>query len=299
MRGEVIVGYDGRAPALDAMVLGRTLATLTGAPLSIAIALPYDPMIAELDSYDEVVHKDAVTLLDRARPLLDGVEFELHAWGGDSPTRMLHDLAERVDAAAIVLGSTHRGALGALLPGSVAERLLAGAPCAVAVAPRGYAALGSPRIESIGVGFDGSEEADGALSLAAELAARSGAGVRLIAVAEPPMLGSPEAAWMAAAALAGEDPELAAKRERGLNEAAREAVAALPEGVRGTEETIAGDPATVLLERTANLDLLIVGSRRYGPVRRVLLGTVSGRVMRTASCPVLAVPRGAGGDARG
>jgi hypothetical protein len=37
---------------------------------------------------------------------------------------------------------------------------------------------------------------------------------------------------------------------------------------------------------------MIVGSRGYGPYRAVLLGSVSGRLVREAACPVLVVPRG-------
>jgi nucleotide-binding universal stress UspA family protein len=55
---------------------------------------------------------------------------------------------------------------------------------------------------------------------------------------------------------------------------------------------LVGDPARVL-EREAGegLDLLVLGSRGYGPVRRVLLGGVSESVVRRSPCPVLVVPR--------
>jgi len=36
---------------------------------------------------------------------------------------------------------------------------------------------------------------------------------------------------------------------------------------------------------------LVVGSRNHGPVRRALLGSVAAEVMRSATCPVLVVPR--------
>jgi nucleotide-binding universal stress UspA family protein len=37
----------------------------------------------------------------------------------------------------------------------------------------------------------------------------------------------------------------------------------------------------------------VIGSRGYGPLHSVLLGGVSGRVIRDAACPVIVVPRGA------
>jgi nucleotide-binding universal stress UspA family protein len=49
----------------------------------------------------------------------------------------------------------------------------------------------------------------------------------------------------------------------------------------------------LIVERSLGLDLLVIGSRGYGPLRAVLLGAVSGRVIRDAACPVIVVPRGA------
>ena len=48
----------------------------------------------------------------------------------------------------------------------------------------------------------------------------------------------------------------------------------------------------VLAERSADLDLLFIGSRGYGPLRAVLTGGTSGAVTRTAQCPVIVLPRG-------
>ena len=67
----------------------------------------------------------------------------------------------------------------------------------------------------------------------------------------------------------------------------------LGEGAPVHLETVRGDPSEVLIERSDNLDMLMLGSRAYGPLRHVLLGSVSARVMREAHCPVLVVPRGA------
>jgi nucleotide-binding universal stress UspA family protein len=39
------------------------------------------------------------------------------------------------------------------------------------------------------------------------------------------------------------------------------------------------------------VDLLVLGSRGFGPVMRLLIGSVSSRVIREAPCPVLVVPR--------
>ena len=51
-------------------------------------------------------------------------------------------------------------------------------------------------------------------------------------------------------------------------------------------------PPTALASVSPNLDLLVMGSRGYGPGLAVLLGGVSRRVTMTARCPVLVMPRG-------
>ena len=89
------------------------------------------------------------------------------------------------DAGLIVVGSTHTGRAGRVMPGSTAERLLHGSPCPVAVAPKDYAhrTLGEPGI--IGCGYDGTPAADGALDVAHRLAAATGARLRVIRAFHP------------------------------------------------------------------------------------------------------------------
>jgi nucleotide-binding universal stress UspA family protein len=57
-------------------------------------------------------------------------------------------------------------------------------------------------------------------------------------------------------------------------------------------ETLTGKPAEALATRAGDLDLLVVGSRGWGPVRRLLLGSTSEQVVRDAPSSVLVVPRG-------
>jgi nucleotide-binding universal stress UspA family protein len=66
----------------------------------------------------------------------------------------------------------------------------------------------------------------------------------------------------------------------------------LPPGIHPTGSLLEGEPAQCLAEHSHALDLLLTGSRRYGPLRAVLLGGVSGRIIRHAACPVLITPRG-------
>lgn len=70
-----------------------------------------------------------------------------------------------------------------------------------------------------------------------------------------------------------------------------DAAARVPEGVEVKLEGMVGDPGAKLAELSNDTDLLIVGSRSYGPIRRVLLGSVSTYLVNHSHCPLLVTPR--------
>jgi nucleotide-binding universal stress UspA family protein len=54
--------------------------------------------------------------------------------------------------------------------------------------------------------------------------------------------------------------------------------------------------AATLIAHSSELDLLVAGSRGYGPVRSVLVGSVSRALVRDASCPIVVAPRPGGAE---
>ena len=177
---------------------------------------------------------------------------------GPSPVLELTRLAERLEADLLIVGSAHRGPLGRVYPGSVGTSLLSGAPCPVAVAPRGFASSTSRPIETIGVGYDGRSEAEAALLFAGALAAELQAQVQLIAAVSYRLPLSDE--------LANPLHVRAVERER-LTDAIATAASSLPVEVSATE-VADGYPAAILIERSSRLDMLVVGSRGAAPGRR-------------------------------
>lgn len=281
MYKRILVGYDESDAARDALRLATALAHAEGAELLLAACLPYDPLATAADAYDRAVAEAERKLETAAREQLGEIPFSLRTVGGVSPPRALTELAQAEDADVIVIGSTHRGKIGRVLPGSVGERLLHGAPCAVLVAPRHFSDREHFGIGEIGVAFDGRDEARHALEVAAGLAADLDAALRVIAVDEPLDPHEP---------LAGELPMIREDLEEELRKAGEELGG---RGIEARTELLEGPPATVLAERGVELDLLVIGSRGYGPIRHALLGGVSADVMRTSPCPVMVVPRSA------
>jgi nucleotide-binding universal stress UspA family protein len=91
------------------------------------------------------------------------------------------------------------------------------------------------------------------------------------------------------------DPWSSADRDRQEREPGHGndgALRELPDDVEATPVELEGDAERQLAEQTINVDLMVTGSRGYGPHRAVLLGSVSGRLVRDAACPVIVVPRG-------
>jgi nucleotide-binding universal stress UspA family protein len=186
-----------------------------------------------------------------------------------------------------VLGATHRAALGRIAPGTTADQILHAAPCAVAVAPAGYAERAEDgAFGVIGAAIDDGDDGLRVARLAAGIARTAGATLRLITVADShPTAGPYLAGGPGYAALTD------AVRER-TTAALERATAAAGPGLRIERRAGEGSAADGLIAESGALDLLVAGSRGYGPVRRVLPGTVGAKVLRGAACPVLVLPRG-------
>ena len=203
---------------------------------------------------------------------------ELRDIASPSVGRGLHQLAEQCAADLLVVGSCSRGMLGRVLSGDDTRASLNGASCAVAVAPHGYAES-TASIKTVGVGYTGTPEAEAALAVARGLAARYGATVRAMTVVNP-IPGALryweafEPDWGMAIEVVGRT----ANEQLGL--------------LDGVDSSVAvGVPSEALAAFGAEVDLLVVGSRSYGPVRRMMLGSTSVHLAYGTLCPLLVLPR--------
>ena len=272
MFDNVIIGVDGRRGGRDAVVLALRLAQ-PGASVTLAHVYggAYLPSHAVVPGRVREDREAAEELLADERSRLER-EVEVVAKQSASPARGLHELAEARQAGLLVLGSCHRATFGRAMLGDDTRAGLNGAPCAVAVAPQGYA-LDPRSLDSIGVAYDATPESGFALAAARELAGATGAAIHALRVVTAPRY-----------LFTGNLPPAGI----GIDELVKAAEAEM-ETLDGVETEVrygAIDPD--LEEFSTRVDLLVVGSRAFGPAMRLIEGSTSRFLL---ALPVLLAPR--------
>lgn len=261
----VIAAHPSRHES-EPMELGGMLSRLTGAPLEVLGTYWFDTTRSRTAPRDlqESLSREVREALDRvvARSGADVGEVQVHAMCGSAAT-LVHELAQRIDAGLVVVGSTHRGAVGRTL-GSTTNRVLDGAGCPVAVAPRGFRDTGEQPAR-VGVAFADTSEGHAALRAAAAIARRTGALLLISTFVE----------------------EHAHESQRERAEIALErAVADYAQDVDVRPKLLTRRGAEGLVEQSGELDLLVTGARAPGPMRLVR------KLARQSSCPLVVIPRG-------
>jgi nucleotide-binding universal stress UspA family protein len=165
------------------------------------------------------------------------------------------------------------------------QTLVRGARVPVAVAPHGYADRSPGTLRRIGVAFDGWTESRAALAEGTRLAESAGAELVLLMVGDP---------HTAASALVGEaEDDWLLGHSEAATRYLEPVVADMPESIHARGAVLYGQVVPALSEAAKDdrLDLLVLGSRRQGPVARVALGSVSASLLRDPPCPLLICPR--------
>ena len=261
----LVVGYDRRAQERSPVEFGVAAARCTGASLIVACAY------ASVTAAERLGPSQTN---DRSRTLGDdgdgvpsaGIRIEWRDLHQANVARALHETAESLRAALLVVGSVRRAATRRL-PGSLVERVMHGAPCPIAVVPHGWDA--TRRCNTIGVAYVDTPEGREALRGAHALAHRARARLRVVT------------------AIDGECEDVAG--QHGVHTV----LAELASGVPVQTAALQGEPVDVLVRASRHLDVLVCGSRGYGRPGIVSLGGVGRWVARRGHCPVIMVPRGA------
>ena len=165
---KIIVGVDESPGSADAIALASSLAGMTGATLMLVNVFPYDAhpsraVNADFETYHPAGQHRA--LLERLRTAHGDDTVEIEGHRRTVAAACAPRLAEHEDAGLIVVGSTHTGRAGRVLPGSTAERCCT-ARRVPSQSPRRTTrnrTLGAPGI--IGCGYDGTPPRDSALAV--------------------------------------------------------------------------------------------------------------------------------------
>lgn len=286
MTKPILVAVDPFREDPDPLSLAALLGELTGRKLVAVGAYPQSVLPSRVDvpAYRRAARDLALEGLEWASERLPEGS-ETLAVASMSRPRALLDTAEELDAALLVIGSAHSGPFDRIVSSTVADQLLHGASCPIAVTPRGYEAP-ADGLEHVGAAFVDTPEGRGALEGAIALARKAGASLKAITVIQP--IGWGTMAVPMATAIADEQQET----RRAAEEVLDHALAGLEPALAAEPVIIENGPAGALVTMSSQVDVLVCGSRGYGPVKTVLLGSVSQVLSRHARCPLIVLPRG-------
>ncbi len=284
----IVVGVDGSDGAAVALRWAVAQGALRGWSVEAVLAWGF------LDQHHTIVAErfDAGYSSDDAKDALNSyIEAVIGAESAgsvgrrivsDLPARALLDAAE--DAELLVVGARGLGGFRGLLLGSVSQKCLHEARCAVAVIRPDEVGAPPARPPRVVVGVDGSKTARRALQWAVDEAAARGAVLEVVHGWQPPFVGG--------FPMAGTVMDYSI-----FEDAAHKVVADLLEDVdlsaltQPVERTVmCMGPSSALLEASRRAQVTVVGARGLGGFKRMLLGSVSNQVTLHATCPVIVVP---------
>ena len=278
----IVVGVDGSDCARTALRFAAGEARLRGSRL-LALRIVEVPVAA----WPGLAGMVGVALERAGSELRADVEAEAtdvettYEVVGGHPAEELVKAAR--DADLLVVGSRGLGGFHGLLVGSVSQQCLQHASCPVAV----VRTLPDPPRGRILVGVDGSPPSVQAFEWAADEARRRAATLGIVHAWSAPT-------WVVAPGPLAPVPAGPLDYEA-ARQAAGEVVARLvanaPPGVSVEPYVEPGTPAGVLLDRSEEADLLVVGSRGLGGFAGLLLGSVGQQCAHHAACPVVVVHR--------
>lgn len=279
MYDRILVPIDGSNPATAALDHALEIARDWDAAVSLLyVADTNEPSQTRLGTeVVDVLEREGEEILSDARDRATDYRVSVTT---DVVQGMPHDAiveyARTHDADLIVMGTHGRDGLERYVLGSVAARVVNEATVPVLTVRAGEDVTATHPYESVLVPTDGSDYAMTALQQGADVVTRHGATVHLLAVLEDSILGLGES---------GPDRE---NRARELLEEAESA--ARNAGIDDVVTTI--ESGSVPQEITSyadskGIDLIVMGTHGRSGVDQHLLGSITERVLRTASVPVL------------
>jgi nucleotide-binding universal stress UspA family protein len=184
--------------------------------------------------------------------------------------------AVRLEAEAIVVGGSGGGLAGSLSLGALVDDLLHFTPVPVAVAPRGTRHSDVERVRTVTCAVGDRPGAARLLDTAVRASSATGAPLRLVSLVALDKHGK-------------QGVEAAREHAYATLESAK---AALPEGSDVTAVLADGATVEAAVEGLdwEDGDLLMLGSSRLAPPRRLFIGSTAARILRVLQVPIVVIP---------
>lgn len=237
------------------------------------------PQLIEKAEKETRQHLESV----KNRAAKEGVDCEIIARQGEDPYKYIVDEAAKHQVSMIIMGRRGRKGLKRLMMGSVTAKVIGHSPCNVLVVPR------AARLEfrKILVATDGSKYSNAAASEAVAIAKRCGASLIAASVVpyesiSPLGIVHSEMQWE----LVTEESRKAAENNiKNVKEIAEK------EDVKIEELILEGRPYEAIINaaKEKRVDLIVVGSHGRTGLDRLLMGSVTERIIGHADCAVLVV----------
>lgn len=285
----VLAATDGSTDATAAIEwLARRPLTVTALRVLTVVTLPPSSIdIPTVRAYYQALRADGERLVEAGCHALAAScpAVESQVLEGD-PRERIVEAAREWKADLLMVGARGLGDLAGALLGSVSTAVVRRARCPVLVIK------GRPsELRRAVVAVDGSEDSLAAARFLAALPLPRRMAVRLLAVLDLPPAMAP-AAGLAPAVLTTPE-ELFGERRATLEGMLSRLAAGLRTIASEVECSVVVGRSAAEIVSAANepgVDLVVVGARGLGRVRRCLVGSVSERVLHHAECPVLVVP---------
>ena len=289
----VVVGYRAGKVGLSGLHLAVRAARTLGTSLTVATIVPkpwLTPSLARVDAEyehwaDHLAVDSAKEAARHLHNLADGIEVTYVHRAHRSVSGGLIEVVEEVNPEVLVLGSLPSGGRGQVVIGSTADWLLHASPVPVAISPREYRSY-TGKLTRLTCAYSATPDSIDVVRRCFEWAERFGVPVRVITFAVrgktmyPPEVG-----------LDVEDSILDAWASH-----AREILENLKTEVIVSEDVVlqvvTGHSWKEALDKADWQDgeILALGTRPRGDIRRVFLGSRSAKIIRESPVPVLVLP---------
>jgi nucleotide-binding universal stress UspA family protein len=279
----IAAGADGSDEGKDAVAVAAGLASLAGAGLSLVNVFPTTLFPTAGTDDRATLRKQADESLRRDRDEL-APDAIIHSVADLSVSRALMHFAQKTHVEMIVIGSSPDAPPGRARIGRRGRQLLHDMPFALVLAPRGSRTR-KFAVGRVGVGDDGGPEATVARDVAIRLCRAASETLVIKSVIDNSF-----------PILAGAAPEALPEYEAGWEYERSQAESKLEQQAAQLDvpteiSSVLGDPGRELRSLSDDVDLIVVGSRRWGPIARIVTGGVGETLVADAGCPVMIVPR--------